>query len=285
MADIDADVDAKDSEESCNEESTPEPGDTDRCKSPAVNTLTQRGLFALFVVVGMEAAWLMTVKIFGLNAQLAITIASAWALGSISLYFAIHRDDYRAMEVNRRALTGTAVAACVILGLSGGVVKWVLSQQPSPSSDPVTPLDQFKLEGRWQSPIWADAITVTEPAAIVETLIEYKNRGDAGHNDVTLKIELPKGINPVRGSVRYGTSAHPDGLIASDAIWSDGMNIGSYAPGGGTYIVAPVQFDPNIHLPCGPNILPLRAIGWSSDISAAEEWTSNQLRITLVKGC
>ncbi|OBI88644.1 hypothetical protein A9X01_14690 [Mycobacterium asiaticum] len=244
----------------------------------------------LLVIAIVEAVWLAFVKLFGLSAQLAIPIASAWVVGAISIYAGVHKDDLRAMKLTRRVLAIVFISAIGMVFASISVILFVprvgtAASKASPAAKLEIPADQFNLEGRWHSPTWSRQIRITEPAAVVELLIEYKNRGQAVHTNVTFQMELPKGVRPLRGAVHFGVDSHPDGVRASDALWEKGMNIGAYGPGGGTYVTAVIQFEPDIELPCGDAVVPLRATGYSSELPSDKTWTSNQLLITYVKTC
>jgi len=95
-----------------------------------------------------------------------------------------------------------------------------------------------------------------QPGETVDYLIEYKNTDSAQQDDVVIKDTLPAGMSYVPGSTKYGTSAHPDGVKASDNITGQGINIGSYAQNGGTWVIFSATVANNDQLPaCGGNTL------------------------------
>jgi uncharacterized repeat protein (TIGR01451 family)/LPXTG-motif cell wall-anchored protein len=94
------------------------------------------------------------------------------------------------------------------------------------------------------------------PGETVDYLIRYKNTDTAQQNNVVVKDTLPDGMSYVNGSTKYGTSAHPDGVQATDDITGKGINIGSYAQNGGTFVIFSAKVAGNDSLPsCGANTL------------------------------
>lgn len=103
---------------------------------------------------------------------------------------------------------------------------------------------------------WVESYTA-KPGETVDYLIQYKNVGDAQHNDVTIRDTLPVGMSYVAGSTVYGNSKNPAGVKASDNIANGtGINIGSYAPGANAWAIFSVKVSNNDDLPlCGSNKL------------------------------
>ena len=91
---------------------------------------------------------------------------------------------------------------------------------------------------------WRPAVTVS-PGEIVQALIAYKNTGSEQHNNVVVKTRLPPSSQLVPGSVTFGSSSDPDGVhvraSGQSELTNNGINIGSYAPNGGTYVIFQVQ--------------------------------------------
>lgn len=110
-----------------------------------------------------------------------------------------------------------------------------------------------------------------QPGETVDYLIEYKNIGDAQNDNVMISDKLPTGTSYVAGSTVLGNSLHPAGLAASDNIVNAGINIGSYAKGGGAWIIFSAKVAANAALPaCGSNTLINTArattdYGWKED--------------------
>jgi hypothetical protein len=257
----------------------------------STNTVAQRALFVLCIVFIVEAIWVSSVIVAGLGAQIGFGVGAPIVLaGGVSLFVTVHREDLRDWKLTSRTLIMAVAAALVVLMCAVGVVLRVpragtMSTFASTTTQPdPVPIDQFELQARWHSPTWENAIKVDEAEAVVEILIYYKNRSNTQHNDVTFTMNLPPGVHPLPGSIYFNAEEYGDTRVP-DTLWSDGVNIGNYAPGGGTYIVASIQFDPKIELPCGESIVPLQAFGRASDIPSYKEWTSNQLVITYFKDC
>lgn len=114
-----------------------------------------------------------------------------------------------------------------------------------------------------------------KPGEKVDYLIEYRNTGDTQQNDVTIRDTLPKGMSYVNGSTLYGTSANPAGVKASDNIANGtGINIGSYMPGAGTWVMFSAKVDSNDKLPkCGKNTLVNTARVTTSGYSGEDDAT------------
>lgn len=95
-----------------------------------------------------------------------------------------------------------------------------------------------------------------QPGETVDYLIKYKNTDSAQQDNVVVKDTLPDGMSYVKGSTKFGTVAQPGGVPATDDITKDGINIGSYATNGGTWVMFSATVAGNDSLPaCGSNTL------------------------------
>lgn len=82
--------------------------------------------------------------------------------------------------------------------------------------------------------------------------IRYQNTGTTQQNNVVLKEELPDGFRYVRGSTNVATGS-TDGKWkkTDDGVTQDGINVGSYAPGGGAYVKFTALLPDGKHQDCG----------------------------------
>lgn len=102
---------------------------------------------------------------------------------------------------------------------------------------------------------WLPEISGLPPASTATVLLEYRNFSEFQADNVTLRAQLPSGLQLVPYSTRYGTRAQPDGTPASNNIADVGINIGSYRPGGGTWATFRVKVSGE--LSCGRTALPI----------------------------
>lgn len=89
----------------------------------------------------------------------------------------------------------------------------------------------------------------------VEYKIEYKNTGTTQQDDVVIKDQLPKGVSYVPGTTTLANS-HTDGYEKEkDSVTENGLNIGSYAPGGNAFIKFEAKVGTHKDLDCGKHTL------------------------------
>ncbi|MGO3701604.1 MAG: DUF11 domain-containing protein [Candidatus Saccharimonadales bacterium] len=105
-----------------------------------------------------------------------------------------------------------------------------------------------KGEGNWQDKI------VAKLGEEVDFLISYQNTGSTQQKDVVIKDALPTGMTHVPGSVSLANSANPQGSEASDAIFTNGANIGAYDPKGTAFIKLSAKVNEELEK-CGVNDL------------------------------
>ena len=94
-----------------------------------------------------------------------------------------------------------------------------------------------------------------QPGETVDYLIEYKNTGDNQQDNVLVKDTLPKDMTYVPGSTVLGNALHPSGIKTNDGITSTGLNIGSYGPNGGAWMIFSAKVPALKDLACGENKL------------------------------
>lgn len=82
---------------------------------------------------------------------------------------------------------------------------------------------------------WQDKI-VAKVGDKIDYLISYQNTGSVQQDDVIVKDALPIGTSYVPGSTSLANSKTPRGSTSPDAVATNGLNIGSYAPKGTAYI-------------------------------------------------
>ena len=77
---------------------------------------------------------------------------------------------------------------------------------------------------------WANTISVS-PGERIWVSLKYKNTGSILQNDVVLMGLLPAGMAYVPTSSYLVNSNHPAGLAIGDQVTTEGINVGTYAPG------------------------------------------------------
>lgn len=106
---------------------------------------------------------------------------------------------------------------------------------------------------------WKKDLTA-EPGEKVAYRIKYKNTGEVQHDNVVVKDQLPKHMNYVKGSTKLFNSQNMNGKQLNDDVAGKGINIGSHAPGGASYVVFEAQADKLEDLECGLNKLTNKVI-------------------------
>lgn len=109
-------------------------------------------------------------------------------------------------------------------------------------------------ENKWNENIAA------QPGETVDYRIQYRNTGDVQQDDVVVKDQLPEHMSYVPGTSKLYNSQHPNGFQLSDGVVTDqGVNIGSHAPGGVSYVVFQAKAASADELECGVNTLTNKA--------------------------
>ncbi len=94
-----------------------------------------------------------------------------------------------------------------------------------------------------------------KPGDTVDFRIKYKNTGDIQQDNVVVKDSLPAGMVYVKGSTRLYNTQNPNGKTLSDNVTGSGVNIGSHAPGGASYVIFSAKVVSEDKLRCGLNRL------------------------------
>lgn len=104
---------------------------------------------------------------------------------------------------------------------------------------------------------WQDSITAA-PGEEVDYRIHYKNTGTTVQNNVVIKDVLPAGVTYVNGSTAVSNSASNFQWqsTTNNEVTKGGLNIGSYAAGGGAYVKFTAKLPAKDSLKeCGNNTL------------------------------
>lgn len=101
---------------------------------------------------------------------------------------------------------------------------------------------------------WKKDLTAN-PGEKVAYRIKYKNTGEVQTDNVVVQDKLPKHMNYVKGSTKLFNSQNMDGKQLTDGVTDKGINIGSHAPGGASYVVFEAKADKLEDLECGLNEL------------------------------
>ena len=119
------------------------------------------------------------------------------------------------------------LAAVFILGRTYRAAQPTAARSPLQITCEVKPLGA----ANWSPQLKAD------DGAIVRWRVHVLNAGNQPVENLCVRDIIPTGMTLVPGSVTVANSAHPDGVAVSDGIAENtGMNLGTYAPGGGAWI-------------------------------------------------
>jgi hypothetical protein len=82
-----------------------------------------------------------------------------------------------------------------------------------------------------------------------------RNTGTVQQDDVVLKLKMPPELSYLPGSARLGNSLHPSGIATSDVTRPEGINIGSYGPGGNAWVIFSAAVGDETKFLCGTRTL------------------------------
>ncbi len=105
---------------------------------------------------------------------------------------------------------------------------------------------------------WKKDLTI-EPGETVAYRIKYKNTGEVQNDNVVVQDKLPAHMSYVPGSTMLFNSQNMNGKQLTDGVTDKGINIGSHAPGGASYVVFKAKADSAKELECGTNTLTNKA--------------------------
>jgi uncharacterized repeat protein (TIGR01451 family) len=80
---------------------------------------------------------------------------------------------------------------------------------------------------------WVESLAVN-PGDEVEYMITYKNTGTVNQENVIVSDTLPNGVSYVKGSTKL-TNGNGSNQVMPDAVTTNGLNIGTYAPNAVAY--------------------------------------------------
>ncbi|WP_143168048.1 hypothetical protein [Jatrophihabitans endophyticus] len=127
---------------------------------------------------------------------------------------------------------------------------------PTGRSDHVVDADLY-VRTTERGQCWVRAITPRDSPTLVEYEVEYRNTSSSVQRDVEIRLKLARGITMIPHSTYLVNSTTPHGepITSTDAVVTDGILIGSYAPGAGAYVVITASTPALVDLRCGSNLL------------------------------
>ncbi|MET7813889.1 hypothetical protein ABZT26_23925 [Streptomyces sp. NPDC005395] len=111
-------------------------------------------------------------------------------------------------------------------------------------------------------------LAADEPPASASKLryfIHYTNTGTTQTDDLTLRVTLPEHMEYVPGTTVLAYSKHPNGAKLSDNITLGGVNVGSWAPGGGGWVRFTAEVTNGKDRPCNSEDLKVEISPTSAD--------------------
>lgn len=230
-------------------------------KSPSVAAGGTAPLVLIGLIIGYVADITAAAAAIGLIGLTALPILT---LGAAVLH---HELKKPAAEKRRRNTIGGCVLIMVALAAVAPRLWTAMSQTPSqaagaaPAASPPTqpstvqqpethattaPLTKKTLPRNLPGPNfdieflaselhgWQKYID-TSPSVALQFVAEYDNTGSVQQDNVTLRFELPSELVYQPNTTRLGHAHHPDGIQTNDI--TNGLNIGSYGPGGGAWVL------------------------------------------------
>ena len=128
---------------------------------------------------------------------------------------------------------------------------------------------------------WSKNIT-TQPGATVSYQLAFANTGSEQLQNVDLRDQLPTGLTMVHDSSTLYDGSNPKGInLETDAVDSStGVNIGTYDPTAGAYLVFKATVADASQLQCGANTIVNTGEAWVGSQSATDTAT-----VTVNKTC
>ncbi|SFI88846.1 conserved repeat domain-containing protein [Amycolatopsis sacchari] len=167
----------------------------------------------------------------------------------------LYRDD---------SATGTAVPVDELFSMQGTPVGCGQPDGLLPGGDGCAGFVTFRFftdqpnftVDQWVAPAGSKSWSASTTAAhgdAVDFKIRYRNTGTTEQNDVVVRSELPAGLTYVPGSTKISASSTGNEWkpIESDDLATKGINVGSYSPDGGVYLMFTATVDAEAaRLPC-----------------------------------
>ena len=121
---------------------------------------------------------------------------------------------------------------------------------------------------------WSKSVT-TQPGATVSYELAFANTGSAQLQNVVLRDQLPSGLSMVHDSSTLYDGSNPNGInLGTDAVDSStGVNIGTYDPTAGAYLVFKATVADASQLQCGENTIVNTGESWVGSESATDTAT------------
>ena len=112
-------------------------------------------------------------------------------------------------------------------------------------------LDQESVSSR---SCWTPLLAPVRPGSILKYMVTYKNTSTNEQDRVAVKLNLATNLLLVSNSTWLYNEANPKGVrYRAEAIFSNGIRIGNYNPGGGAYITVKVAIPQTADFRCGTN--------------------------------
>jgi uncharacterized repeat protein (TIGR01451 family) len=99
---------------------------------------------------------------------------------------------------------------------------------------------------------WVENLAV-KPGDEVEYMITYKNTGTVNQENVIVSDTLPNGVSYVKGSTKL-TNGNGSNQVMPDGVATNGLNIGTYAPGAVAYTWFKAKVADASALECGKTL-------------------------------
>lgn len=171
-----------------------------------------------------------------------------------------------------------------IVGFIGNKMEWhwpALEDAAKPS----VAIDDINTQVRYQSPDWVTHLNIDGDAApTIELQVSFRNKTGHTANDVVLNLEFSDKVAPVPGSARLKNAANPNGLIVSDSLTGEGMNVGTYTNESTAYVKVLFTLKPG-DVPCGQTTLPFRSYVRINDMNMRNATNSAEAVVVYNRRC
>jgi uncharacterized repeat protein (TIGR01451 family)/LPXTG-motif cell wall-anchored protein len=155
--------------------------------------------------------------------------------------------------------TDTKISDSVVTGANGVIVEQsekpcynfaatitVQARVVMPSTKVVKQVEKANETGKWATSNTAN------PGDTLKYMITYTNTGNTTANNVIIRDNLPPHMTYVPNTTYVYNGSNPSGALdKSNAVTTDGIIIGNYAPGVTAYVTLEVKVDSADQLACG----------------------------------
>ncbi|WP_191296738.1 hypothetical protein [Lentzea cavernae] len=113
------------------------------------------------------------------------------------------------------------------------------------------------------------------PADELDIKVKYENTGTIQQDDVVIRIELPSRFEPITGTTHVANSSTEGKWtrIDGDEVTRRGVNLGSYAVNGVSYVRTSIRIVDHAELSCGTNAIVSRAVVETQNGSKSHDLT------------